>query len=76
MTVVSVGRLGLPQAEVHKAGSAEIDDALATLAHDLACPRVAEWFEQPAVEREASVEVGDDQIEVIDARSSHHPHAT
>jgi hypothetical protein len=58
------------------ARSAEIDDALAALAHDLACPRVAKRLEQAAVEREASVEVEGDQIEVIDARSSHTLHAT
>jgi hypothetical protein len=76
VAVVCARRLCLPKTDVHTSRSAEVDDALATLANDLACPRVPEWPEQPAVEREASVEVGYDQIEVIDARSSHDPQAT
>jgi hypothetical protein len=52
----------LAQTDRHNPRSGEVDDALTTLAHDLAVPAVAEWLEQGAVEREASVEVGDDQI--------------
>jgi hypothetical protein len=57
VAVVCARRLCLPKTDVHTSRSAEVDDALATLANDLACPRVPEWPEQPAVEREASVEV-------------------
>jgi len=73
VAVVRARCLGLPQAEVDSTRAAEVDDALATLADDCGCSRVTEWLEQSTVKREASIELRDDQIEVIDARLSHRP---
>jgi hypothetical protein len=46
----------------------EVHDALAALADDGALADIAERLQQPAVEREAALEVGDDEVEVVDTR--------
>jgi hypothetical protein len=72
VAVVRPARLRLPQADRHDSGPTEIDDPLATFAGDLTRPRVAERLEQRAVKGKAPAEVGDDEIEVVDARPAHH----
>ena len=70
---VAVGRsLALRLAEADRAaGAAEVPDRLASLALDLADPRVAERPEQLAVERQAPLDRGDDQVDVMDAARAH-----
>ena len=69
--VVTAGHLRLAQADRHSSRPPEVHDSLATLADDLAFAYVAQRPEQLAVEAEAPLEIGDDEIEVIDARSAH-----
>jgi hypothetical protein len=67
--------LGLAQAERHDAGPAQVDDPLATLAHDLADARVSERAKQLAVEPQTAIEGRDNEVEMIDAGSSHELHS-
>ena len=53
------------------AGTAEVPDRLAALALDLADARVAERAEELAVEGQAALDRGDDQVDVVDAARGH-----
>jgi hypothetical protein len=69
VAVVGRGARRLRRPQGHGAATllaAEVDHALAALAGDLRLPPVAQRPEQPAVEREAALQVGDDEIEVVD----------
>ena len=64
-------RVGLALAQPDRTLAAdvvEVDDALAALAGDGALADVPERVQEPAVEREAALEIGDDEVEVVDAR--------
>ena len=50
---------------------AEVPDRLAALALDLRDAVVAERAEQVAVERQAALDRGDDEVDVVDARRAH-----
>jgi Aldo/keto reductase family len=54
--------LGLAQAERHDAGPAQVDDPLATLAHDLADACVSERAKQLAVEPQTAIEGRDNEV--------------
>jgi hypothetical protein len=76
VAVVAAGAPCSPQADRHHPRSPQVHDALAALADDLARAHVAERLEQLAVEVKAPLEIGDDEIEVVDACSAHQRHAT
>ena len=48
------------------ADAAEVDDVLAALAFDRRLAHVAERPQQLAVEREAALQIGDDEVEMVD----------
>jgi hypothetical protein len=58
--------LRITQAD-HGAAARDVVDRLSTLADDLADAPVPERLEQLAVEGEAALERGDDEVEVVDA---------
>ena len=58
--------LGLAQAQ-RAAGAGEVPDRLAALAFHLAHAREPERAEQLRVERQASLDRGDDEVEMVDA---------
>ena len=72
IAIVVARCLSLPQAEGHDAAPAQVHDSL-TLAHDLAGARVSKRAEQLAVELQTAIEGRNDEVEMIDARSSHEP---
>src|SRR5437763_12478209 len=76
VAVVMPRSLRFPQAHGHDSRSTQVNDALAALTEDLACPHVAERLQQRAIEREATLQIGDDEIEVINASSAHRRDAT
>ena len=73
IAIVVAERLGLAEAERHDAVTAQVDDALAALAHDLARPCVAERFEQLPIQRQAAIQRRDDEVEVVDTGPAHGP---
>src|SRR5207247_9840531 len=62
--------LGLPQSD-GAAGAGEVPDRLAALALHLADAVEPERREQVSVERQAALDRGDDEIDVVDARGAH-----
>ena len=60
-------QLALAQAHLRVAGAADVDHVLPALADDLARLREAERAEELGVEGEAALEVGDDEVEMVDA---------
>ena len=65
---LALERLAGPEAKRRLvAMGADVDHALSSLALDLGRPGVSKRAQQGAVELEAALEVGDDQIEVVDA---------
>jgi hypothetical protein len=60
------------QADRRAPGPADVDDPFTPLALDLTVARKAQRLEQPVVELQAPVEVGDDEIEVVDGLIHRH----
>jgi hypothetical protein len=72
--VAVVVALGLSRTQPDLAARAgEVPDRLAPLTFDLADPVEAERAEQVAVEGQAALDRGDDEIDVVDAGGTHVP---
>src|SRR4051812_45044571 len=68
LVAVDLLRLALRLAEAdRRVAAVQIPDRLAALALDLADPVPTEWPEQLAVERQAALDGGDDEVDVVDS---------
>jgi hypothetical protein len=72
VAVTAARRVRCSQANRDHPRACEIHDTFVAFAHDLARARVAKRLEQRAVEGKAPVKVGDDEVEVVHAGSTHH----